>query len=338
MSLPAACYAIECRGFGGPEVMQWAQIPMPVPEADEVLLKIAAAGLNNADLLQRRGKYPPPPGASPILGMEASGVVAAIGNKVTRWKVGDKVCALLAGGGYAEYAAVAESQCLSLPSGLSLTESAALPEGVFTVWANIFESGALKPGETVLVHGGAGGIGSTAIQMIKAFGARVITTVSNTQKAEACLKYGADSIINYKESDFVEATLRETGKKGADIVLDILGGDYVARNLSVLAPLGRHVSIATQAGGVASVDMREVMKKRLTLTGSTLRSRDRAEKARLAREIEAKVWPWVVTGKVKPLIYKTLPIKNAAEAHKMMESGQHIGKITLEVAAIQAAT
>jgi NADPH:quinone reductase len=334
MPLPDTCYAIECRGSGGPEVLQWAQIPMPACGVDEVLLQVAGAGLNNADLLQRRGKYPPPLGASPIMGMEASGVVAAVGANVKRWKVGDKVCALLAGGGYAEYVAVPEGPCLPLPSNITLAQGAALPEAIFTVWANLFESGALKSGETVLIHGGAGGIGSMAIQMAKALGARVITTVSSAEKAEACRKLGADHIINYKESDFVEAVLRDTGKKGVDIVLDILGGDYVARNLSVLVPMGRHVSIATQSGGTAQVDMREVMKKRLTITGSTLRGRSLEEKARLAREIEAMAWGWIASGKVKPLIYKTYPIKNAVEAHKLMESGAHIGKITLEVAAL----
>jgi putative PIG3 family NAD(P)H quinone oxidoreductase len=332
MSLSATCYAIECRSAGGPEIMQWSQIPMPVPGTGEVLLKVAYAGINNADLLQRRGKYPPPPGASPILGMEASGEVAALGKNATRWKVGDKVCGLLAGGGYAEYVTVPEGQFLPLPPGISLNEAAALPEAIFTVWANVFEAGALRPGETVLVHGGAGGIGSTAIQMIKAFGAKVFTTVSTAQKAEACRKLGADCIINYKEDDFVEAVLCETGKKGVDVVLDILGGDAVSRNLSVLAAHGRHVSIATQMGATAQIDIRDIMKRRYTLTGSTLRGRTKEEKARLAGEIEAKVWPWVAAGRVKPLIYKTLPIKNAAEAHKVMESSAHIGKITLEVA------
>jgi putative PIG3 family NAD(P)H quinone oxidoreductase len=325
-------HAIVCATFGAAEVLQWAEVPTPQPEAGEVLIKVAAAALNRADLLQRQGKYPPPEGASEILGLEVSGTIAALGEGVSSWNIGDKVCALLSGGGYAEYAVAAEGQCLPVPSCLSMTEAAALPEALVTVWANVFEAAKLKPGETVLAHGGGSGIGTTAIQMVKLFGAKILVTVGSEDKAEACRKLGADLVINYKAEDFVAAALTATKGRGVDVVLDMIGGDYVNRNLALLAPFGRHVSIATQQGSVAPVDVRLVMQKRLTITGSTLRGRPAAEKARLVAEIERNVWPWVVSGKLKPLIYGVYPIKNAVEAHKMMESGAHLGKIALEVA------
>jgi len=326
-------HAMLCSSPGGPDVLQWAEAPMPILATGDVLIKVAAAGLNRADLLQRQGKYPPPPGASPIIGMEVSGAIAALGPNVKRWKVGDKVCALLSGGGYAEYVAVPEGQCLPAPANLSLTEAAALPECIVTVWANVFEIAALKPGETILVHGGSSGIGTTAIQMAKILGAKIFVTVGSEAKAEACRKLGVDLVINYKTEDFAAAVLSATNNCGVDIVLDMVGGDYLARNLSALAPFGRHVSIATQQGSKANVDLRPIMQKRLIVTGSTLRGRAAEEKARLVQEVEAKVWPWVISGQLKPLIYKVFPIKNATEAHKVMETGAHIGKIVLEVAA-----
>ena len=331
MPLPSITHVVECRGSGGPEVLQWAERPMPAPAPDEVLIKVAAAGLNRADLLQRQGNYPPPEGASDILGMEVAGVIAAIGGAVKKWKAGDKVCALLSSGGYAEYVTAPANQCLPVPPGLALRDAAALPEAVVTVWANIFEAGALKAGETVLVHGGASGIGTTAIQIAKAFAAKIFVTASSAEKCQACIKLGADLAINYKADDFVAAVERATDKRGVDVVLDMVGGDYVARNLSVLAPQGRHVSIAVQGGKNTAIDLWQVMRKRLIVTGSTLRHRSPEEKARLIKAVEEKVWPLVAAGRIKPLIYKAFAIKNVALAHKLMESGTHIGKIVLEV-------
>jgi len=304
---------------------------MLVPAVDEVLIKIYAAGVNRADILQRQGKYPPPPGSSDIIGMEVSGEVVVVGKDVRRWKVGDKVCALLSGGGYAEYARVSEDHCLPVPLGLSMLEAAALPEALMTVWANIFEAGALQANETTLVHGGSSGIGTIAIQMVKLLGSKIFVTVGNEDKAEACRQLGADFVINYNKEDFVEALRRQTLGQGVDVILDMVGGDYLGRNLSILRPQGRHVSIAFQSGRMASVDLFEIMRKRLVLTGSTLRSRVKEEKTRLIREIETKIWPFVALRKLKPLIYRVFPIKDTAEAHKVMESGVHIGKIVLEV-------
>lgn len=308
-------------------------MPTSQPVSGEVLIKVAAAGLNRADTLQRQGKYPPPEGASEIMGLEVAGEIVALGPNTSRWEIGDKVCALLSGGGYAEFVNVPEGQCLSIPKNVSMIEAAALPETLVTVWANIFETAALKSGETVLVHGGSSGIGTTAIQMIKLFGAKVFVTVGNDEKAGACRKLGADLVVNHKTQDFTEEVLKATNGRGVDIVLDMVGGDYVSRNLAVLAPFGRHVSIASQQGRNASFDIRMVMQKRLTITGSTIRSRPAAEKARLVGEIREKVWPWVASGQLKPLIYRSYPIKKVAEAHKMMESGAHIGKMVLEVTA-----
>lgn len=324
-------HAIICPEFGPPDVLRWEKADTPQPKVGEILIKISYAGLNRADLMQRQGKYPPPEGASSIMGMEVSGEVAAVGTGVQRWKIGDKVCALLSGGGYAEFATAPEGQCLPIPANLSLREAAALPEALATVWANVFESGGLKAGESVLVHGGSSGIGTTAIQMAKLFGAKIFVTVGNEEKAEACRRLGADLVINYQTNDFVAEVENATGKRGVDVVLDMVGGDYVNRNLSVLAPHGRHVSIATQKGRMANVDIGLLMRKRAILTGSTLRGRSIEEKSRIIAEIEKKVWPWVAEGKLKSLVYKSYPIKNAAEAHKMMESGAHIGKIALEV-------
>jgi NADPH2:quinone reductase len=321
-----------CPNPGGPDVLQWAEAPTPQPQENEVLIRVMAAGINRADLLQRQGKYPPPPGASPIIGMEVAGEIAVTGNKVSRWKVGDKICALLTGGGYAEYAVAPEGQCLPAPPNLSMAEAAALPEAIVTVWANLFETAALKSGETALVHGGSSGIGTTAIQMVKLSGAKIFVTAGSDEKCAACKKLGADLAINYKKEDFVAVIERETSGRGADAVLDMVGGDYVLRNLAALAPFGRHVSIAAQQGRQATIDIALVMQKRLVITGSTLRARSKEEKARLMHDVEKNIWPWVISGAFKPLIYKVYPIKNAAEAHKVMESGAHIGKIVLEVA------
>jgi putative PIG3 family NAD(P)H quinone oxidoreductase len=303
-----------------------AEAPIPVAGEGQILIKVAAAGMNRPDLVQRRGGYPPPPGAPQTLGLEVAGEVCGLGDGVTRWKRGDKVCALLAGGGYAEYALAYEGSALPAPNQLSLAEAAALPETVFTVWANVFESGALKPGQTLLVHGGSSGIGTTAIQMAKAHGARVFVTAGSAEKCTACKQLGADRAINYKTEDF-EAILRDAG--GADVILDMVGGPYLARNLNAAKPLGRIVSIAQLGGAQAEINLTLVMLKRLTLTGSTLRSRAVAEKARIAGEVERQVWPWIEAGKLKPVIDAAFPLAAAQQAMQRLESGAHIGKIVL---------
>lgn len=314
---------------GGPEVLQVKEVPVPQPAVGEVLIRVAAAGINRPDLLQRQGKYNPPPGASAILGLEVAGEVVALGAGASRWKVGDKVCALLAGGGYADYAVAPEGQCLPVPEGMALLEAALLPEAVFTVWANLFEAGRLKPGETALIHGGSSGIGTFAVQMAKAAGARAIVTVGSEEKREACLNLGAALAVSYRSDDFTKAVEAFTDGKGVDVVLDMIGGDYLPRNLSLLAEGGRHISIATQHGAVAEINLRLMMAKRLILTGSTLRPRSVAEKSRLAREIERHVWPWIATKAVKPVVFQRFPLEKVAEAHKVMESGVHIGKMAL---------
>jgi NADPH:quinone reductase len=307
-------------------------MPIPVPQSTEVLIKVAAAGVSRPDILQRQGKYEPPKGITNVLGLEVSGEVVSVGADVQRWKIGDKVCALLAGGGYAQYAVAPAGQCLPIPDGMSVRDAALLPEAVFTVWANLFEAGQLKQDETVLVHGGASGIGVFAIQMARAIGANVIVTVGGPDKATACLKLGAAAAINHKLDDFYKAILDHTDGRGVDVVLDMIGGDYVPRNLSCLTMLGRHVSIATQHSSKAEIDIRMIMNKRLTLTGSTLRPRTITEKGRLAEQIEAHVWPWIAAGKVKTMRYQSFSLENAAHAHKVMESRLHIGKIGLDVA------
>jgi NADPH2:quinone reductase len=329
--LPPQMSVVEGTGFGGPDVLRLATRPLPEFGTNQVLIKVAAAGINRADLMQRRGKYPPPPGASDILGMEVSGTIAATGPDASRWKVGDRVCALLAGGGYAEYVAVSENHCLPVPDSLSLTAAAALPEAMVTVYANVFEAGALLAHETALIHGGSSGIGTMAIQMAKQIGASVIATVGSAEKMETCYDLGADFVVNYTSEDFVIATLRATNQRGANMVLDMVGGDYISRNIEALAFKGRHVSIATQKGVRAEINLIPVMQKQLILTGSTLRGRIESEKARLIAELTKKFWPLVVAKKIKPVIYQTLPLKKASEAHKVMESGAQIGKIVLEV-------
>ena len=330
-SPPSRMTAIAIRAPGGPEVLVPEERPVPQPGAGEVLVKVTAAGVNRPDVMQRQGLYPPPPGASDIPGLEMAGEVVALGSGATRFKTGDKVAALVAGGGYAEYCPVHETNALPAPPTLSLIEAAAIPETFFTVWHNAFERGRLKSGETLLVHGGTSGIGTTAIQLAKAFGAHVITTAGSAEKCEACRKLGADVAVNYRTEDFVAATKTATGGKGAELILDMVGGDYIERNYEAAGVEGRIVQIAFQGGPKANVNFLRIMLKRLTHTGSTLRARSVADKAAIAREIEANVWPLIAAGKVKPVIYRTFPLREASAAHALMETSTHIGKIVLTV-------
>ena len=316
---------------GGPDALQIMTGPIPTPGTGEVLVRVVAAGVNRPDILQRQGKYPPPPGASSILGLEIAGAVAAVGAGVERWRVGDELCALVAGGGYAEYCVVPEAQGLPVPSGLTMVEAAALPETFFTVWTNLFQRGRLRSGETALIHGGASGIGTTAIQLARTFGARVFATAGSAAKCAACRELGADLAINYHEDDFVRAVEQATAGRGVDVILDMVGGDYVARNLSVLAVDGRLVQIAFMAGSRIELDVRVVMTKRLTVTGSTLRPRSVSEKGAIARELETQVWPLLASRQVHPVVYRTFPLADAAAAHRVIESGEHIGKVVLTI-------
>jgi NADPH:quinone reductase len=331
--LPSHMTAIAIKAPGGPEVLVPEERPVPTPAATEVLVRVRAAGVNRPDVMQRKGQYPPPPGAPDIPGLEIAGEVVAVGDKVKRWKIGDKVCALVSGGGYAEYCATDEATALAVPKGFSFTDAAALPETFMTVWHNVFERGALKPGETVLIHGGSSGIGTTAIMLAKQFGAKVIVTAGSPEKCEACRKLGADVAIDYNKEDFVAATKQATGGKGAELILDMIGGDYVDRNFEATAVEGRIVQIATQKGPKVTVDLRRLMLKRLTHTGSTLRARPVADKAAIARAVEAKVWPLLESGNVRPVIDSTYPLDKAADAHARMETSLHIGKIMLELPA-----
>jgi putative PIG3 family NAD(P)H quinone oxidoreductase len=330
-SLSSRMTAITIRAPGGPEVLVPEERPIAAPGEGEILVKVTAAGVNRPDVMQRQGLYPPPPGASDIPGLEIAGEVAALGPGATRFKTGDKVTALVAGGGYAEYCPVHETNALPVPASLSLIEAAAVPETFFTVWHNVFERGRLKSGETLLVHGGSSGIGTTAIQLAKAFGARVITTAGSAEKCEACRKLGADVAVNYRSEDFVAATKTATGGKGAEVILDMVGGDYIARNYEAAGVDGRIVQIAFQGSSRANVDFLRIMLKRLTHTGSTLRARAVADKASIARALETNVWPLIAAGKVKPVIYRTFPLREAAAAHALMETSTHIGKIVLTV-------
>jgi len=327
--LPSHMTAIGIRAAGGPEVLVPEERPVPIPVAGEILVKVAAAGVNRPDVMQRKGLYPPPKGAPDIPGLEIAGEVTALGPGVTRWKVGDKVMALVVGGGYADYCLAHESHALPVPASLSLAEAAAIPETFFTVWHNVFERGALKSGETLLVHGGTSGIGTTAIQLAKAFGAKVITTAGSAEKCEAARKLGADLAVNYKTEDFVAATKDFTGGNGADVILDMIGGDYIEKNYEAAAVEGRIVQIAFQGSPKATVNYMRVMLKRLHHTGSTLRSRSIEDKGAIAKAIEAKVLPLIAAGKVKPVMDSTFPLAKAAEAHARMESSAHIGKIVL---------
>src|SRR5499426_490303 len=330
-ALPSRMTAIAIPAPGGPEVLVPEERPVPRPGAGEILVEVKAAGVNRPDVMQRMGLYPPPPGASDIPGLEIAGTVTAVDGAVKRWKVGDRVTALVAGGGYAQFCPVHESNALPLPHGTNDVEAAAIPETFFTVWHNAFERGALKSGETLLVHGGSSGIGTTAIQLAKAFGARVITTAGSPEKCEACRKLGADVCVNYKNEDFVAATKDATGGKGADVILDMVGGDYIERNFEAAAVDGRIVQIAFLGNPKATVDFRRLMVKRLTHTGSTLRARSVPDKGAIARAVEEHVLPLIAAGKVKPLIDSTFPLAQAAAAHARMEASTHIGKIVLLV-------
>jgi len=328
-ALPDRMTVMAIREPGGPEVLTPEPRPLPRPGAGEILVKVAAAGVNRPDVMQRMGLYPPPAGATDIPGLEIAGEVVARGAGATRWKETDQVMALVVGGGYAEYCIAHESHALPMPAGLSPIEAAAIPETFFTVWYNAFERGRLAAGETLLVHGGSSGIGTTAIQLAKAFGARVVATAGSPEKCAACLRLGADVAVNYKTDDFVAATKKATGDRGADVVLDMIGGDYIDRNYDAAALEGRIVQIAFQASPRASVDFRRLMFKRLTHTGSTLRARSVADKGAIARAVETKVLPLIEAGKVKPLIDSTFKLREAAAAHARMETSQHIGKIVL---------
>jgi NADPH2:quinone reductase len=330
-SLPSRMTAIGIKTPGGPETLVPEERPVPAPGAGEILVKVAAAGVNRPDVMQRKGLYPPPKGAPDIPGLEIAGEVVALGSGVTRWKTGDKVMALVIGGGYAQYCLAHESHALAVPNGYAMTEAAAIPETFFTVWHNVFERGALKSGETFLVHGGSSGIGTTAIQLAKAFGARVITTAGSDDKCEACRKLGADIAINYKSEDFVAVIKDKTAGAGADVILDMVGGDYIERNYEAAAVEGRIVQIAFQGSPKATVDFRRIMLKRLHHTGSTLRSRSVADKGAIAAAIAQKVLPLIAAGKVKPIMDSTFPLADAAAAHARMESSAHIGKIVLTV-------
>jgi len=321
--------AIDPASPGGPEVMAVVERPVPVPRPDEVLIKVAAAGVNRPDVLQRMGFYPPPAGAPSILGLEASGEIIAAGGEVPHELIGQPVCALLAGGGYAEYVAVAAGQCLPVPEALTMIEAAAMPETLFTVWTNVFERAWASEGDVVLVHGGTSGIGTMAISLCNLFGIDVIVTAGSDAKCAAATAHGADHAINYKTEDFVERVKAITGGTGVNIVLDMVGGDYFPRNLQCLAPDGRHVSIAHQAGATATVPIFEMMRRRLTLTGSTLRPRDSGFKSLVADELSRSVWPFVAEGRLKPVIDSTFSLSDAAAAHARMDSGDHIGKIVL---------
>ncbi|MEO9147350.1 MAG: NAD(P)H-quinone oxidoreductase [Ginsengibacter sp.] len=311
---------------GEPGVLQPEERPIPVPAENEVLIKVKAAGINRPDIAQRQGRYPAPPGApADIPGLEVSGIIEECGKGLTRWKKGDEVCALLSGGGYAEYVSVPGGQCLPVPKGFSFVEAASLPETVFTVWHNVFQRGALKSGENFLIHGGSSGIGVTAIQLAKAIGATVFTTAGTEDKVNACIALGADKAINYNKDDFEKILESE----GVDVILDMIGGDYVPKNIRLLRPDGRMVFINAMKGGEMDLNIRDIMKKRLIITGSTLRNRDITFKSALAKEIEKHVWPIIEQGKFKPIIYKTFPLEEADKAHKLMESSSHIGKIVL---------
>jgi putative PIG3 family NAD(P)H quinone oxidoreductase len=321
---------IACPTPGDSSALVLAEAPAPVPGPDDVLIRVTAAGVNRADLLQRMGRYDPPSGASPIIGLEVAGTVAARGRAVTAWSVGAAVCALVAGGGYAEYCVAPAAQCLPVPAGLTPVQAAALPEACFTVWTNVVERGRLRSGETLLVHGGASGIGTLAIQLAHARGARVFATAGTAAKCQACEALGATA-INYRETDFVAAIARLTDGRGVDLILDMVGGPYLERNLQALAVDGRLVHIAHMQGNRVEIDLAAIMRKRLTVTGSTLRGRSVAEKGAIARALHAEVWPLVESGRVRPVVYRTFPLAEAAAAQRLMESDEHTGKIVLTV-------
>jgi NADPH:quinone reductase len=329
MTLPSTMRAIAITKPGAPEVLQPVEVPVPVPAAGQILIRVDWAGVNRPDALQRAGAYAPPPSASPLPGLEASGTVAAIGPGVSDWKVGDKVCALLPGGGYAEYAVTSAAHALPVPEGVSLKEAACLPETCFTVWSNVVMRGGLKAGERFLVHGGSSGIGTTAIQIAHALGARVFATAGSADKCAACIDLGAERAINYREEDFVTVL---TGEGGADVILDMVGGDYIARNLKALADDGRLVQIAFLQGPKAEINFAPMMSRRQTITGSTLRPQSDLAKARIAAELRQHVWPMIAAGKLRPVMDSEFALDEASKAHARMESSGHIGKIVLRVA------
>ena len=329
--IPDMMRAVIAEGSGGPEVLKVVQRPVPKPREGEILVKVKAAGVNRPDVIQRQGGYPPPPGAPDILGLEIAGEVVATGLNAARFAIGTPVMALVPGGGYADYAVVHESNALPIPASLSFEEAGAVPETYFTVWTNVFDRGRLQPGETLLVHGGTSGIGTTAIQLAKAFGATVIATAGSQEKCDACLRLGADVAVNYRDRDFVTATKEATGSRGADVILDMVGGDYIPRNYEAAAQDGRIVQIAFLQSPKAEVDFRRLMVKRLTHTGSTLRPRSPAEKAGIAEALEDKVWPLVAQGRCRPVMDSTFAIEDVARAHARMDGGEHIGKIVLRL-------
>jgi NADPH2:quinone reductase len=332
MNLPATMRYVAAREPGPPDVLGIAEGPVPTPKAGEVLVAVSYAGVNRPDCLQRAGAYPPPADASPIIGLEIAGTVAALGAGVSSWSVGDRVCALTPGGGYAEFCTTPADFCLPIPESLNELEAASLPENYYTVWNNVFDRGGLKAGETVLIHGGSSGIGLTAIQLARRFGANVITTVGTDDKAEFCRALGAHSAINYRTQDFVAEVAAITGKRGVDLILDMVGGDYIPKNLKCLANDGRLVLIGFMQGGRAEVDWRHIMVKRLTVTGSTLRASPTARKAEIARALRTKVWPLFARHELRPVIHRVFPLADAAAAHALMESSAHIGKIMLAIA------
>ena len=329
ITIPAQMHHIAMEAPGGPEVLVLATGPVPRPATGEVLIRVAAAGINRPDILQRTGNYPPPPGASPILGLEVSGTVVALGAEVTGWHEGDAVCALVAGGGYAEYCVAPAPQCLPVPKGVALVDAAGLPETFFTVWTNVFDRGRLAAGQSFLVHGGSSGIGTTAIQLARAFGARVFATAGSPEKCAVCRDLGAERAIDYRQEDFVAVLKEATQGRGVDVILDMVGGPYVEKNLRSLALEGRLVQIAFLQGSKVTLDLAHLMVRRQTITGSTLRPRPVAEKAAIARNLRDKVWPLIEAGKVRPVIDRTFPLAEAAAAHRLMESSAHIGKILL---------
>ncbi len=334
MSIPETMQYIATKGAGGPEVMRLEAAPPPRPGADEVLIRVAAAGVNRPDIQQRRGLYPPPPNASPILGLEVAGEVVGLGEAATRWRIGDRVAALVNGGGYAEYCVAPEGQCLPWPSGYDAIRAGALPETYFTVWANLFQLGRLAPGERVLIHGGTSGIGVTALQLAAAFGATAYATAGSDEKCAACLRLGATAAINYRTQDFAAEIARLTDGAGVDVVLDMVGGPYAAANLRSLAKGGRLVLIAFLGGPkVENFDLTHVMTKRLTITGSTMRPRSSAEKAAIAAALREKVWPLLEAGRAGPVVHAVFPLAEVQAAHALMESSTHIGKIMLRVPA-----
>jgi NADPH:quinone reductase len=321
--------AIAISRPGAPDVLQPIELPVPEPRDGEVLIKVGAAGVNRPDLMQREGKYPPPPGASEIPGLEVAGIIVAKGNAAGRWNLDDRVCALVSGGGYAQYCVAPAVQCLPVPVGLDLAGAAAIPETFFTVWMNVFERGRLRAGERFLVHGGSSGIGTAAIQLARAFGATVFATAGSKEKCAACEELGAARAVNYREEDFVSVVMGATEGRGVDVILDMVGGDYFGRNVDLLALEGRLLQIALLRGARAEINLARLLRQRLTVSGSTLRSRSIQEKGKIAKALEAAVWPLLESGKVRPIVHATFPLRQAADAHRVLETGQHIGKIVL---------